>query len=92
MWLNFIKKFRKLPLALSLVVMLFLVNNAQAAQVKRSQMGSVYFGSDDISQVIDIQSVNQSKTMVLLYPSPASNTTNTVAMFYLLLFLNPIVN
>ncbi|MDD5130327.1 MAG: hypothetical protein PHS66_04695, partial [Candidatus Omnitrophica bacterium] len=78
MWFNFIKNFRKIHLVLALVSILFLVSQAQAAQVKRSQIGSVYFDTDDISQVVDIQSVNQSKTMVLLYPSPAANTSNYV--------------
>lgn len=51
-------------------------SDAQAVQIKRVQTGEVYFDADDISQVVTVQAVDQSKTIVLLNINSDVTTAN----------------
>jgi hypothetical protein len=72
-----IKLFLNPACVISVAAFVFLsVSDAQAVQIKRVQTGEVYFDADDISQVVTIQAVDQSKTIVLLNINSDVTTSN----------------
>ena len=56
----------------------FALPEASAVQIKKVQTGDVYFDTDDISQTVPIQAVDQTKTLILVYPNVDYNTSNYI--------------
>ncbi|MCX5693109.1 MAG: hypothetical protein NTX47_05445, partial [Candidatus Omnitrophica bacterium] len=75
------KWFSRILAGCAMLAVFLLTADAHAVQVKRVQTGEVYFDTDDIAQVSEILSVDQSKALVLLYVSSdvtALNATQNV--------------
>ena len=65
------------PKPLQVVKDLLEPKQAEAVQIKRIQTGSIYFDLDDITQTVEIQQVDQTKTVVMLYQESDATATNT---------------
>jgi hypothetical protein len=73
----FQKSLLSLFLAIGFFATLFLfIPDAQAAQIKTIQQGNVYFDYDDITQVVGISTVDQGKSIILLYVNRDSGGTD----------------
>ncbi len=69
------KLYMTLTLLAGVVAGLFLLaSTADAVQIKRVQTGELYFDNDDISSSVDIQPVDLTKTIIMIYPSPESSS------------------
>ena len=79
-----------LALAAFVWVALFCAPDAQAVQVKKIQRGNVYFDVDDTSLPVAIDSVDQTKTLILLYVNAdltgATDTTASQSVLFSALF------
>ncbi|MCM8789688.1 MAG: hypothetical protein NC916_01515, partial [Candidatus Omnitrophica bacterium] len=74
-----IKPYSLLLSWIALFVVFLFTCDAYAVQIKRVQTGEIYFDADDITQVAEVESVDPSKTLVLLYVNADSTTTNNYA-------------
>jgi len=52
--------------------------DASAVQVKRVQAGDVYFDIDDMTTSVPIKTVNQSKSLILVYANTDVNASNYI--------------